>query len=46
MPEQIEHGQTDEDAVPEVPEQPVTVLGDVWVLGKHQADVWGLQIVF
>jgi site-specific DNA-methyltransferase (adenine-specific) len=36
MPEQIEHGQTDEDAVPEVPEQPVTVLGDVWVLGKHR----------
>jgi DNA modification methylase len=36
MPEQIEPGQTDEDAVPEVPEQPVTVLGDVWVLGKHR----------
>lgn len=29
-------GLTDEDAVPEVPEQPVTVLGDVWVLGKHR----------
>jgi len=36
MPEQIEPGQTDEDAVPEVPEQPVTVLGDVWILGKHR----------
>ena len=36
MPVQIEPGQTDEDAVPEVPEQPVTVLGDVWVLGKHR----------
>ena len=36
MPEQIEPGLTDEDAVPEVPEQPVTVLGDVWVLGKHR----------
>jgi len=35
-PEQIEPGQTDEDAVPEVPEQPITVLGDVWVLGKHR----------
>ena len=35
-PEQIEPGLTDEDAVPEVPEQPVTVLGDVWVLGKHR----------
>lgn len=36
MPEKIEHGLTDEDAVPEVPEQPVTVLGDVWVLGQHR----------
>jgi len=36
MPEQIEPGLTDEDAVPEVPEVPVTVLGDVWVLGKHR----------
>ena len=36
MPEQIEPGLADEDAVPEVPEQPVTVLGDVWVLGKHR----------
>lgn len=26
----------DEDAVPDVPEQPVTVLGDVWLLGKHR----------
>ena len=29
-------GLTDEDAVPEVPETPVTVLGDVWLLGKHR----------
>ena len=36
MPEQIEPGLTDEDAVPDVPEQPVTVLGDVWLLGKHR----------
>jgi site-specific DNA-methyltransferase (adenine-specific) len=35
-PEQIEPGLTDEDAVPEVPEQPITVLGDVWLLGKHR----------
>ena len=35
-PEQIEPGLTDEDAVPEVPKQPVTVLGDVWVLGGHR----------
>jgi len=29
-------GLTDEDAVPEAPEAPVTVLGDVWLLGKHR----------
>jgi ParB-like chromosome segregation protein Spo0J len=29
-------GLTDEDAVPAVPEAPVTVLGDVWLLGKHR----------
>ena len=29
-------GLTDEDAVPDVPEQPKTVLGDVWVLGNHR----------
>ncbi len=29
-------GKTDEDAVPEVPETPKTVLGDVWVLGNHR----------
>ena len=31
-----EEGLTDEDAVPESPEQPVTVDGDVWVLGRHR----------
>jgi DNA modification methylase len=31
-----EEGLTDEDAVPEEPEKPVTVEGDVWVLGKHR----------
>lgn len=36
MPVEIPPGLTDEDAVPEVPEKPVTVLGDVWVLGKHR----------
>ena len=35
-PDQIEPGLTDEDAVPEVPENPITVLGDIWVLGKHR----------
>ena len=29
-------GLTDEDAVPEAPEEPVTVEGDVWVLGRHR----------
>jgi hypothetical protein len=29
-------GLTDEDAVPEVPVQPVTVEGDVWLLGRHR----------
>jgi len=36
VPVEIAAGLTDEDAVPEVPEQPVTVLGDVWILGKHR----------
>jgi len=36
MPVEVTEGLTDEDEVPEVPEQPVTVLGDVWVLGKHR----------
>ena len=35
IPEQID-GLTDEDDVPEVPEDPVTVEGDVWVLGNHR----------
>lgn len=29
-------GLTDEDATPEVPEEPVTKPGDVWILGKHR----------
>ena len=32
----VVEGLTDEDAVPEVPDEPVTKLGDVWVLGKHR----------
>lgn len=35
-PEQVDPGLTDEDAVPEAPAEPVTALGDVWVLGKHR----------
>lgn len=29
-------GLTDEDDIPELPEDPVTVLGDVWTLGNHR----------
>lgn len=29
-------GLTDEDEVPELPDDPVTVLGDVWHLGNHR----------
>jgi DNA modification methylase len=29
-------GLTDADDVPETPEEPVTKLGDVWLLGKHR----------
>jgi DNA modification methylase len=32
----IEEGLTDPDAVPEIPTQPVTKLGDIWQLGKHR----------
>jgi DNA modification methylase len=36
FPDEPTAGLTDEDAVPEVPEQPVTVEGDVWLLGRHR----------
>ena len=36
FPEETKEGLTDEDAVPEVPEQPVTFEGDVWLLGRHR----------
>jgi DNA modification methylase len=36
FPDEVKSGLTDEDAVPEAPEQPVTVESDVWVLGKHR----------
>ena len=31
-----EEGLTDEDDVPDVPDDPVTVEGDVWILGNHR----------
>jgi DNA modification methylase len=34
--EEAQEGLTDDDAVPEAPEQPVTVEGDVWGLGSHK----------
>lgn len=36
QPEQLTEGLTDEDAVPDVPEIPHSVLGDVWLLGNHR----------
>ena len=35
-PDVLNEGLTDEDAVPDMPETPKTVLGDVWVLGNHR----------
>ena len=35
-PEDAHAGNTDDDAVPETPETPVTVPGDVWILGEHR----------
>jgi len=29
-------GLTDEDAIPEPPEEPITKPGDIWILGKHR----------
>ena len=34
-PEEIK-GLTDEDDIPEAPEEPITKLGDVWILGEHR----------
>jgi len=34
--EELEAGLTDEDSCGEPPSDPVTVLGDVWVMGKHR----------
>jgi len=33
---EVTEGLTDEDEVPDVPVDPVTKLGDVWLLGKHR----------
>ena len=36
MPIEITEGLTDEDEVPEAPAEPITKLGDVWILGNHR----------
>ena len=36
MPIEITEGLTDEDEVPDAPLNPVTVQGDIWVLGNHR----------
>ncbi len=36
LQEPKKEGLTDEDEVPEAPEKPITVEGDVWVLGNHR----------
>lgn len=36
MPVEVTEGLTDPDAAPAVQENPVTVPGDVWVMGKHR----------
>lgn len=36
MPLELEEGLTDPDDAPDAPANPVTVQGDVWVLGKHR----------
>ena len=33
---EVPEGLTDEDAVPEAPDEPLTIEGDVWVLGNHR----------
>jgi DNA modification methylase len=35
-PIEVTDGLTDEDEVPEPPPEPITKLGDVWVLGNHR----------
>jgi DNA modification methylase len=35
-PIQATEGLTDEDAVPEAPEEPKSKLGDIWIMGRHR----------
>lgn len=34
--EEASHGLADKDSVPEVPEDPITKPGDVWIMGEHR----------
>ena len=36
MPDSIPEFIGDEDSVPELPEEPITQLGDIWLLGNHR----------
>lgn len=36
MPEEVAPGLTDEDAVPEVQDEPVSRPGDLWIMGRHR----------
>ena len=36
MPVEVTEGLTDPDAAPAVQENPITVPGDVWIMGKHR----------
>ena len=36
MPIELNDGLCDEDLCPEIPEEPKTKLGDVWILGEHK----------
>ena len=36
LAEAVEDGLVDDDEVPDVPQEPVSVLGDVWQLGNHR----------
>ena len=35
-PDEVQAGNTDDDAVPETPENAVTMPGDIWLLGEHR----------
>jgi DNA modification methylase len=36
MPDEIPAFEGDENDVPELPDEPVTKLGDIWILGRHR----------